>query len=152
MPTSAPLALTSSAFADGSPIPTEYTCRGRDVSPELAWSGIPAGTATLVLFVDDPDGHDWVHWSVLDMAPTLSRLPGAVSPSASSPQQGRNDFGNVGYGGPCPPSGTHRYRFTLWALAKPLGLAGHPDGKAVRSALSTAKVLGKITLTGTFRA
>lgn len=144
------LTITSAAFADGGPIPTEHSCRGADVSPPLSWSRVPPGAGALVLFVDDPDGRDWVHWSVLDLPAADGGLPRAVSPSADPPQQGRNDFGRVGYGGPCPPSGTHRYRFTLYALAAPLGLAGHPDGAAVRRALAGAPVLAKVTLTGTF--
>ncbi len=146
------LSLTSPAFADGGPIPGVHTCRGEDVSPALAWQGVPAGTAALVLFVDDPDGRDWVHWSVLDLPATDGGLPAGVAPSADSPQQGRNDFGRVGYGGPCPPSGTHHYRFTLYALAAPLGLIGHPHGAAVRAALGTTTVLAQVTLVGTFRA
>lgn len=147
-----PLRLTSTAFAEGAPIPAEFSCRGENVSPPLAWSGVPTGAGALVLFVDDPDGRDWVHWSVLDMPPTTSSLPRGVPASAASPQQGLNDFRRVGYGGPCPPSGTHHYRFTLYALAAPLGLAGNPDGKAVRTALSKAAVLASVTLTGTFKA
>jgi Raf kinase inhibitor-like YbhB/YbcL family protein len=144
--------LTSPAFADGDPIPKEYSCRGRDVSPALAWQGVPAGTAALVLFVDDPDGRDWVHWSVLDLPAGDGGLPQGVSPAADPPQQGRNDFGRVGYGGPCPPSGNHHYRFTLYALAAPLGLPGHPDGATLRAALARATVLARVTLVGTFHA
>ncbi len=146
------LTLTSPAFADGSPIPTEFTCRGRDVSPALAWRGVPPEAAALVLLVDDPDGRDWVHWTVLDLPATDGELPRAVAPTADPPQQGRNDFGRIGYGGPCPPSGTHRYRFTLYALAAPLALPGHPAGGAVRAALRGATIRATVTLTGTFRA
>jgi hypothetical protein len=148
----ATLTLASPAFANDGPIPREYTCRGADVSPALTWQGVPEGTAALVLFVDAPDGRDWVHWSVLDLGAVAGGLPRGVEPTANPPQQGRNDFGRVGYGGPCPPSGTHRYRFTLYALATPLGLAGHPDGAAVRRALRGATVLAQTTLVGTFRA
>jgi len=151
-PSGSVLTLTSTAFSDGDPIPREYTCHGLDVSPALAWRGVPSGTAALVLLVDDPDGRDWVHWSVLDLPAGDGQLPRGVEPPADPPQQGRNDFGKVGYGGPCPPSGTHHYRFTLYALAAPLGLSGHPDGVAVRAALARATVLGRITLVGTYRA
>ena len=144
--------ITSAAFADAGPIPREYTCRGQDVSPALAWRGVPPGTAALVLFVDDPDGRDWVHWSVLDLPGADGGLPRGVSPSVDPPRQGRNDFGRIGYGGPCPPSGNHHYRFTLYALAAPLGLPGHPGGAAIRAALGGATVLGKATLVGTYRA
>jgi Raf kinase inhibitor-like YbhB/YbcL family protein len=150
--TTATFVLTSPAFADGQPIPREYTCKGQDVSPELAWDGVPAGTAALVLLVDDPDGRDWVHWSVLDLSADERRLPKGVDPLADRPQQGQNDFRKVGYGGPCPPSGTHHYRFTLYALAAPLGLSGHPGGDDVRAALGRATVVGQVRLTGTFAA
>jgi phosphatidylethanolamine-binding protein (PEBP) family uncharacterized protein len=89
---------------------------------------------------------------VLDLKPTTTGLPRGVGPTADSFQQGRNDFGKVGYGGPCPPSGTHHYRFTLSALAAPLGLGGHPTGAAVRKALASAKVLARATLVGTSKA
>jgi Raf kinase inhibitor-like YbhB/YbcL family protein len=146
------LSLTSSAFADGEPIPAKYSCHGADISPPLAWSGVPAEAKALVLFVDDPDGRDWVHWSVLDMPAEDGQSAAGVDPGASRPQQGTNDFRKVGYGGPCPPSGTHHYRFTLYALAAPLGLDGHPDGTAVRRALEKADVLARVRLTGTFKA
>ena len=152
MPNQEPFQLSSPAFTDQTAIPVANTCKGRNVSPELDWSSVPAGTAALVLFVDDPDGRDWVHWSVLDLPPVTMQLPEALAPDAARIQQGRNDFGNVGYGGPCPPSGTHHYRFRLYALAAPLGLSGHPDGTAVRAALARARVLGRATLTGTVRA
>jgi Raf kinase inhibitor-like YbhB/YbcL family protein len=152
VPSTEPFQLFSPAFADQTAIPAEYTCRGRDGSPELDWSSVPAGARALVLFVDDPDGRDWVHWSVLDLAPTTTQLPAGLAPDAAGYQQGRNDFGKVGYGGPCPPSGTHHYRFRLDALAAPLGLSGHPDGAAVRAALARAHVLGRATLIGTFKA
>ena len=144
--------LRSSAFESHKRIPDRYSGYGDNVSPALEWTGVPAGAKALVLFVDDPDGRDWVHWSVLDIDPATSGLPRNVSPSAAKPQQGRNDFGKVGYGGPCPPSGTHHYRFTLTALAAPLKMADHPDGTAVRAALRGATRLGSVTLVGTFRA
>ena len=151
-PSTAPISLTSPAFADGEPIPSKYSCHGENVSPPLAWSGIPADARALVLFVDDPDGRDWVHWSVLDLPAEDGTLPEGVDPGADRPQQGTNDFRKVGYGGPCPPSGTHHYRFTLYALAEPLGLSGHPDGNAVRRALDGAEVVARVRLTGTFKA
>lgn len=143
--------LSSPAFDNGDSIPRAFTCHGKDVSPPLAWRGAPIGTASLVLFVDDPDGRDWVHWIVLDLPAKDGELPQATGPSADPPQQGRNDFGKVGYGGPCPPSGNHHYRFRLYALAAPLGLSGHPDGAVVRKALDRATVLATVTLIGTYR-
>jgi Raf kinase inhibitor-like YbhB/YbcL family protein len=150
--TTATFVLTSPAFAEGQPIPNESSCRGDDVSPELAWRGVPDGAAALVLLVDDPDGRDWVHWTVLDLPAEDGGLSKGVDPNADRPQQGRNDFRRPGYGGPCPPSGTHRYRFTLYALAAPVGLSGQPDGAEVRQALEEATIVDRATLTGTFRA
>jgi Raf kinase inhibitor-like YbhB/YbcL family protein len=145
-----PFVLTSSAFATGERIPREFSCDGANVSPPLAWLGVPAGTAALVLVVDDPDARGFVHWTVLDLAGHDGDLPKGVSSSAPSPQQGRNDFGKIGWGGPCPPSGTHHYRLTLTALGVPLGLDGHPTGSDIRAALGRATVLGKATLAGTY--
>jgi Raf kinase inhibitor-like YbhB/YbcL family protein len=147
-----PFEISSTAFAGGAAIPARYTCRGQDVSPDLSWTGAPADAAALVLLVDDPDGGDWVHWTVLDLSPETGGLAEGVSPSADPPQQGVNDFGRVGYGGPCPPSGTHRYVFTLYALGSPISLSGHPDGATVRRALDAATVLDRATLQGTFSA
>ncbi len=151
-PHAAAFSLTSPAFAAGAAIPRELTCDGANVSPPLAWTGVPAGSAALVLLVDDPDAHDFVHWIVLDLPGADGDMPKGVAPIAASPQQGTNDFGKPGWGGPCPPSGTHHYRFTLTALATPLGLARHPDGRSVRAALAGAgaKVVGTATLAGTY--
>jgi Raf kinase inhibitor-like YbhB/YbcL family protein len=151
--TAGPFTLGSAAFAPGGAIPRQYTCDGADGSPELAWSGAPAGTAAFVLLVDDHDARDFVHWIVLDVPTTDNGLAKGVDPGAATPQQGTNDFGKPGWGGPCPPSGTHRYRFTLTALSSPLGLGGHPGGDAVRAALKAARAstLGTATLEATYR-
>ena len=148
-----PFRLTSSAFAAGDAIPREFSCDGANVSPPLAWSGVPVGTAALVLLVDDPDARDFVHWIILDLPGADGDLRKDIPPSTASPQQGLNDFGNIGWGGPCPPSGTHHYRFTLTALNAELRLGGRPDGGAVRVALAGAKaeVLGTATLAATYR-
>jgi Raf kinase inhibitor-like YbhB/YbcL family protein len=110
------------------------------------------GAGALALLVDDPDGRDWVHWTVLDLPAEDGALPKGVDPGADRPQQGRKDFRKNGYGGPCPPSGTHRYRFILYALAVPLGLCGHPEGAKVRQTLEGATIVDRTTLMGTFRA
>lgn len=146
-----PFTLISSAFAAGGAIPRELTCDGANGSPPLAWTGVPAGTAALVLLVDDPDAGDFTHWIVLDLPGSDGSLPGGLAPSVPSPRQGTNDFGKVGWGGPCPPSGTHHYRFTLTALGAPLRLGDHLRGDVVRGALAKATVLGTATLTGTYR-
>ena len=110
--------IRSAAFEEGQPIPRPYTCEGRDVSPPLAWDGMPAGAKSLVLTVDDPDAPDpaaprvtWVHWVLYNLPASAGGLPKAVAAGAL-PQgtlQGINDWGRAGYGGPCPPVGRHRY-------------------------------------------
>ena len=114
--------LTSSAFKEGGDIPRRHTCDGEDLSPSLSWTGIPAGTHSLALIVDDPDAPrgDWVHWVLVDLPSDLEGLPEGVSGAGTD---GKNDFGRLGYGGPCPPRGTnHRYYFKLYALDQTLGL------------------------------
>jgi Raf kinase inhibitor-like YbhB/YbcL family protein len=144
--------LTSTSFDNGGSIPARFTCDGADISPELSWSGAPAGTSALVLLVDDPDARDFAHWIVLDMTGTATgALPQGIGTSPDAPTQGRNDFGRVGWGGPCPPSGTHRYLFTLYALAAPLALPGQPDGDTVRKALDGAQVLDTAVLEARYR-
>ncbi len=145
-------ALTTAAFPAGGAIPSKFTCDGDDVSPDLAWSGAPDDTAALVLVVDDPDASGFVHWIVFDMTGSDSgALPLGVSASPEAPPQGSNDFGRIGWAGPCPPSGEHRYRFTLTALADPLGLAGAPTARELRDAMRGASVLGNATLEGHYR-
>ena len=151
MPTVGPFTLTSTAFDNGAPIPAQYSCQGADVSPALAWSGVPAGAGALVLVVDDPDAGNFSHWLVLDLPGSDGSLPKGIAAGAATPQQGRNDFGRIGWGGPCPPAGTHHYRFTLYAIDAPLGLDGHPGDTAVRAALAQATVIAKALLTGTYR-
>jgi Raf kinase inhibitor-like YbhB/YbcL family protein len=139
--------LTSSAFKPGGEIPRRFTCDGDDVSPDLEWAGAPPGAAAFALVVDDPDARGFVHWTVLDFEATeTGALPSGFSSSPDAPQQGTNDFGRVGYGGPCPPSGTHRYRFLLYALGAPLALSGAPKSAAVRAALDKAQVVGRAEL------
>jgi len=115
------LKLTSAAFEEGGMIPAKYTCDGDNVSPPLAWSGVPENARTLALVADDPDAPrgTWVHWVVYQIPATEKGLPENVPARETldgGARQGRNDFKNTGYGGPCPPSGTHRYFFRLYAL------------------------------------
>lgn len=151
MPT--PFGLSSPAFADGAPIPKRFTCDGPDVSPTLIWEGAPDGTASIALIVDDPDapGRTFVHWVAFDIdgAPDGGLAEG-ISGSSAAPSEGRNDFGRVGYGGPCPPSGTHHYRFQLFALDRRLGLGGTPTAGQLRSAM-TGHILAETVLVGTYR-
>jgi len=124
------MTLTSSAFTNGGTIPTEFTCSGVDVSPPLSWSGIPAGTESLALTVIDPDApvKPFTHWVIFDMPAAATALPRAVPLAKELPdgsRQGRNDFHNNGYSGPCPPPGpAHHYHFTVLALDTVLGLPG----------------------------
>ena len=142
--------LTTTAFAEGGEIPRIHTCDGDDVSPPLEWSGVPDEATALALIMDDPDARGFVHWVVYDMNTTQSgALPQGFSESPDAPPQGTNDFKRVGYGGPCPPSGTHRYAFTLYALEQPTGLTGTPTGQEVRDALE-GRVLSEARLTGTY--
>ena len=124
--------LTSPAFTEGGMIPREFTCDGADRSPPLEWSGVPRTARSLVLICDDPDapGGTWSHWVLYDLAPSITSLDEGVAADlvatlepktvVKQPRltvsQGRNDFGKIGYGGPCPPRGVHRYFFRLYAL------------------------------------
>jgi Raf kinase inhibitor-like YbhB/YbcL family protein len=143
--------LLSTAFADGGAIPIRFSCDGEDASPDLTWSGAPDGTVALARVVTDPDARDFVHWLVYDLTGTPSGgLPTAVSASPDAPPQGRNSFGKSGYGGPCPPSGTHRYAFTLYALDGALGLTGTPNLDELRAAMR-GHVLAETALSGTYQ-
>ena len=142
--------LTSSAFADGAAIPRRYTCDGADVSPPLAWEGAPAEAKALVLIVDDPDARGFVHWVMFDLPGTPSgQLAEGASTSPNAPPQGTNSFGRVGWGGPCPPSGTHHYRFRLIALRQALNLRGAPTAAEVLKA-TAGLVLAETTLVGVY--
>ena len=147
--------LTCPAFADGAAIPAVYTCEGRDVSPPLAWTEPPAGTKSFALISDDPDapGKTWVHWVVYDLPASARGLPEAYPPDEERPdgtRQGMTDFGRPGYGGPCPPSGTHRYYFKLYALDTALGLPAGAAKPQVEAAMR-GHVLAQASLMGTYR-
>jgi hypothetical protein len=117
--------LISSAFTDGEAIPARFTCDGPDVSPPLAWTDVPDGTAALALTVVDPDARGFVHWVLLNIPGELRELPEGKGDELGTP--GRNGFGRSGWGGPCPPSGQHRYAFTLYALSAPLAATATLD-------------------------
>jgi Raf kinase inhibitor-like YbhB/YbcL family protein len=149
--TSETFVLQSTAFQDGGAIPKRFTCDGDDVSPDLTWSGAPDDTVALALILDDPDARGFVHWVVFDMTGSASGgLPEGVSATPDAPPQGLNDFRKIGYNGPCPPSGTHQYVFTLYALDDLLGLTRTPRAQDVRDAMN-GHVLGTTTLRATFR-
>jgi len=119
--------ITSAAFEGGGMIPVKYTCDQEDVSPPLAWDSVPEGTKTLALICDDPDAPmgTWVHWVLFNFPAGINELSENVPPEReldNEARQGTNDFGRIGYGGPCPPGGTHRYYFKLYALDTALDL------------------------------
>ncbi len=138
--TGATLSLTSSAFTSGQQIPSRYTCDGQDISPPLAWDTPPQGTQSFALIVDDPDAPvgTWVHWVAYDIPASARNLPEAIPAQAKLPgggMQGKNSWPNLGYGGPCPPSGTHRYYFRLYALDTTLNLDSGATKKEVLKAM-----------------
>ncbi len=139
--------LASSAFDADGVIPERHTCDGPDISPPLTIDGVPAGTASLVLTMDDPDcpGQTWDHWVAYDI-PVLSEIPEGV-PNLGTP--GRNTWGRTGYGGPCPPRGTHRYVFTVYALDRNLGLEPGADKATVLEALA-GHTLAEASLLGRY--
>ena len=119
--------ITSAVFEEGGMIPAKFTCDEEDVSPPLAWDSVPEGTKTLALICDDPDAPmgTWVHWVLFNLPGDFNELPEDIPPEKeleNSAKQGTNDFGKIGYGGPCPPGGTHRYYFKLYALDAALDL------------------------------
>jgi Raf kinase inhibitor-like YbhB/YbcL family protein len=136
--------LTSSSFVDGETIPSKHTCDGADVSPPLAWTDVPDGTASFALIVDDPDAGGFVHWVLTDIPGDAPELREGEGDSIGVP--GPNDFGRTGWGGPCPP-GEHRYAFTLYAFPEPI--SGVTDAAAVRKAAEESS-LGRATLTGVY--
>jgi Raf kinase inhibitor-like YbhB/YbcL family protein len=150
--------ITSPDFTDGGPIPRRFTCEGDDVSPALAWSGAPGGTRSFALIVDDPDAPDpaapkmtWVHWVLYNLPASMRDLPAAV-PSRQLPEQalsGRNDWGKSGYGGPCPPTGRHRYYFRLYALDTMLPDLHQPTKARLEKAIE-GHVLAEAVVMGTY--
>jgi Raf kinase inhibitor-like YbhB/YbcL family protein len=153
------LVLTSPAFANSGAIPKQYTCEGVNVSPPLRWLGIPQGTKSFALIIDDPDAPDprapkmtWVHWAVYNIPADAHSLPEDVANSGlpAGAKQGLNDWKRASYGGPCPPIGRHRYFHKLYALDTVL-----PDlGRATKAQLLDAMkghVLAEAQLVGTYQ-
>ena len=115
------LSITSTAFKQGERIPSKYTCDGSGVSPVLELSDVPEATRSFAIIADDPDAPvgTWIHWVLYNVPGETRTLPEAIPPDANLPdgsRQGKNSWGRPGYGGPCPPGGTHRYFFRLYAL------------------------------------
>ena len=153
------LTLNSPDFVHNGPMPARLTCDDRDLSPQLHWSGVPAGAQSLALIVDDPDAPDlavprmtWVHWVLYNMPPTATGLPEGVVAHALPPgtREGVNDWGRTGYGGPCPPIGRHRYFHKLYALDTVLPDLGKPIKAALEQAMA-GHVLASTELVGTYQ-
>lgn len=144
--------LRSTAFADHAPIPERHSKDGEGLSPPLAWSGVPADTAELAVVCEDPDapGGTFVHWVLVGINPALNELTDGETPSGAA--QGRNDFGEEGYGGPSPPVGDrpHRYVFRIFAASEPLGLNAGVSADDLRKALA-GRELATGTLVGTYQ-
>ncbi len=146
--------LRSDAFGEGEAIPSRFTCDGEDVSPALSWSGVPEGTQAFTLIMDDPDAPVGVftHWVVFNLPASAQSLPEGIPTSElldTGGVQGRNDFGRTGYGGPCPPGGTHHYRFFAYALDAALDLDAGASKRELLDAMRN-HTLGEVQLTGTY--
>jgi len=147
--------ITSIAFTEGEAIPRQYTCDGVNVSPPLEWTGVPKTARTIALVTDDPDAPagTWVHWVLYNLPATnigmVENLPATENLKAGG-FQGKNDFGKIGYGGPCPPSGTHRYFFKIYAVDGELPL---PAGATKAELLKAMEghIVGQGQLMGTYR-
>jgi Raf kinase inhibitor-like YbhB/YbcL family protein len=141
--------VTSTAFREGETIPAEFTCSGADRSPPLRWAVVPSGAVEVALVVDDPDapGGTFMHWALFALPPENGGVEaGTVPPGA---RQGKNGFGKVGYGGPCPPKGDppHHYRFTVYALSRKVDRPDGASGDDVRrdaeaAAIATGRLVG----------
>ena len=136
------ISISSDVFENGGMLSSEYTCDGSDVSPGLSWNGIPAGTQSIALIADDPDapGKTWVHWVIYNIPANSTDLPAAVPKNKTLDDgslQGKNDFGRIGYNGPCPPPGkSHRYFFKVYALDATLSLKSGATKSQVEAAMS----------------
>ncbi|MHC1713014.1 MAG: YbhB/YbcL family Raf kinase inhibitor-like protein [Solidesulfovibrio sp.] len=149
------MTLTSPAFVHEDDIPELYTCDGADLSPPLTFSSIPAGTVSLAVVCDDPDAPVgvWDHFVLFNLSPATPGLPEGLPEAASYPDgslSGRNSWGRLGYGGPCPPQGAHRYYFTLYALDITLPLSSGASKKDVLRA-SKGHILDSSTLMGRYK-
>ena len=153
--TLASFSLTSPAFSEGEAIPSQHTCDGANGSPRLQWTDPPAGTKSFACISDDPDAKagTWVHWVVYHIPPSVRELPEAMPADVeltNGTRQGMTDFGLPGYGGPCPPSGTHRYCFTLYALDTTLSLPLGATKRQLEDAMQ-GHIVAQATLMGTYR-
>ncbi len=153
------LILKSSAFENGAEIPARYTCKGDDVSPPLNWEGVPENARSLVLILDDPDAPDpaapkmvWVHWVLYNIPPDTNSLAEHITSATLPPgiNEGINDWQHLGYGGPCPPIGRHRYFHKLYVLDVILDGLNKPT-KAVVEAAMQGHIIAQTELIGTYK-
>ena len=147
--------ITSSAFEEGGLIPPKYTCDGADISPPLQWDAVPEGTKSVTLISDDPDAPmgTWVHWVLFNLPADTTELTENIPPDENLPNgagQGTNDFRRIGYGGPCPPGGTHRYFFKIYALDTELDLSAGACKKDLLKAME-GHILGQGQLIGKYK-
>lgn len=130
--------IKSSVFEEGESIPTKYTCNGINVSPPLEWTSLPENTVSIAIICEDPDavtiaGYVWCHWIIFNLPSDINSLPEHIMTREildNNAAQGLNDFGRVGYGGPCPPNGTHHYYYKIYALDIKLELPPQTTRKA----------------------
>jgi len=149
--------ISSTAFSNQGAIPAVYTCEGKDISPPLAWSDLPAGSKSLALIVDDPDAPDpaapkmtWVHWILYNLPASNDGLPEGVKTLPTGAREGLNDWKKTGYGGPCPPIGRHRYFHKLYALDIVLPDLKRPTKAKLEEAMK-GHVIGETQLMGTYQ-
>jgi Raf kinase inhibitor-like YbhB/YbcL family protein len=146
------ITVISAAFKEGQPIPRQYTCNGVNISPPLEWSGVPKSAKTIAIIANDPDapGGDWVHWVIYNLPAEniglVENVPATETLKAGG-FQGKNDFEKIGYGGPCPPSGTHHYFFKVYAVDAELPLkAGATKAELLKAlddhVVSQGKLMG----------
>jgi Raf kinase inhibitor-like YbhB/YbcL family protein len=151
------LNLHSTAFVHQGEIPSRFTCQGENVSPQLSWSGVPPGTRSLALIVDDPDAPDpaapkmtWVHWVLYNLPPATAELAEALQTLPAGTEEGLNDWKRTGYGGPCPPIGRHRYFHKLYALDTLLDGLQQPSKQQLEAAME-GHILARAELVGTYQ-
>ena len=149
--------ITSTAFSHQGVIPMLYTCEGKDISPPLAWTDIPAGAKSLALIVDDPDAPDpaapkmtWVHWVLYNLPATNDGLPEGLKTLPEGTKEGVNDWRRTGYGGPCPPIGRHRYFHKLYVLDTVLADLKQPTKAKLEEAMK-GHIIGEAQLMGTYQ-